>query len=109
MTRRLFLLALSAVTLSACAATRGAKVESDNTTSYTVKVYNARNSIVTVSYDADASSRELGTVNPGATEQFVVISGSPNITLRARSSTGASLSSQLVTLTKPNAVTVTIR
>ncbi|MGQ0562290.1 MAG: hypothetical protein ACT443_10490 [Gemmatimonadota bacterium] len=84
-------------------------MESDSATSYSINVYNARSSTVTISYEADASSRELGTVRPGDTQRFVVISGTPNITVYARSATGAPLQSYPVRLTKPDAMTITVR
>jgi hypothetical protein len=109
MNRRIFLVAVSAFALSACAAARSAKVESDSTTSYSINVYNARNSPVVVSYEGDASSRELGTVAAGDTQRFVVITGTSAITIHARSSAGSPLSSQMITLSRANPVSVTIR
>jgi len=109
MNRRIFLVAVSAFALSACAAARSAKVESGSTTSYSINVYNARSSSVTVSYEGDASARELGSVAAGETQRFVVITGTPAITIYARSSTGSPLSSQTITLSRTNPVSVTIR
>lgn len=109
MNRRIFMVAVSALALSACAAARSAKVESDSTTSYSINVHNARNSSVVVSYEGDSSSRELGSVAPGDTQRFVVITSTPGITVHARSSAGSPLSSQMITLSKTNPVSVTIR
>jgi hypothetical protein len=109
MRRRFAIAALFSLTLSACASMRGVEVRSDNAESYSINVYNTRNSSVSVSYEGGGASRELGTVASGETERFVVISSSPTITLFTRSSAGAALSSYTVSLTKSNPATVTIR
>ena len=109
MNRRIFVVAIGAFVLSACAATRSARVESDSATSYTIRVENNRSSSIMVSYQADGATRELGNVAAGRTEQFVVISTTPSITVQTRSTSGAAIGSQVVTLSKPGAVTVTIR
>ena len=109
MNRRLAIAALFSLTLSACASRRGVEVRSDSTESYRISVYNARSSSVSVSYEGGGASRELGTVAAGQTEQFVVISSSPSITLFTRSSVGAALSSYTVSLTKSGPASVTIR
>ena len=109
MNRRIFLIAASAFALSACAAARSAKVESGSATSYTISVKNNRSSAIVVSYQADGSTRELGSVASGRAEQFVVISSTPSITLNTRTTSGASIGSQVVAVSKPGPVTVTIR
>ena len=109
MKRRLAIAALFSLTLSACASTRGVEVRSDSSESYSINVYNARNTPVSVSYEGGGASRELGTVASGQTERFVVISSSPSITLFTRTSTGAALSSYTVSLTKASPASVTIR
>jgi hypothetical protein len=108
MNRRLFLVAVSAFALSACAATRSAKVESGSATSYTINVKNNRSSPIVVSYQADGSTRELGSVTSGATERFVVIASTPSITLQTRTTSGTSVGSQVVALSRAG-TTVTIR
>ena len=109
MKRQIGFAALFSLLLMGCASMRGVEVQSDNSQSYAINVINARNSPVSVSYEGGGASRELGTVPAGQTERFVVISSSTAITLFTRSSTGAALSSYPVTLTKPNAATITIR
>lgn len=109
MKRQIGFAALFSLLLMGCASMRGVEVQSDNTQSYSINVTNARNSPVAVSYEGGGASRELGTVSPGQTERFVVISSSTMITLFTRSSTGAALSSYPVTLTKPHPANVTVR
>jgi hypothetical protein len=109
MKRRLAIAALFSLTLFGCASRRGVEVQSDNAESYRVSVYNARSSSVTVSYEGGGASRDLGTVGAGKTEEFVVISNSPSITLFTRSSTGAALTSYTVSLTRSSPASVTIR
>jgi hypothetical protein len=109
MNRRIFLVAVSAFALSACAATRSAKVESGSATSYAIEVKNNRSSTIVVSYQADGSTRELGSVASGATQRFVVISSTPSITLQTRTTSGASVGSQIVAVSKAGTTAVTIR
>ena len=109
MKRQIGIAALFSLVLMGCASMRGVEVQSDSTESYRINVVNTRSSAVSVSYEGGGASRELGTVPAGRSEEFVVVSSSPTITLFTRSTSGAALSSYTVALTKPGPASVTVR
>lgn len=108
MNRKTAIAAVLVLALSACASMRSMKVESDDGSSYTIDVRNNRSSMITVSYSDGTTTRELGSVNPGRTEHFVVVSGDGRITVYARTAGGANLPGQTVTLGSGSTM-VTIR
>lgn len=108
MNRKVAIVATLALFVSACASMRSMKVESDDGSSYTIDVRNNRTSMVTVSYSDDGTTRELGSVNPGRVEHFVVVSKTGRITVYARTAGGANLPGQVVSLGSGSTM-VTIR
>lgn len=108
MNRKAAIVGMLALSLSACASMRSMKVESDDASSYSIDVRNNRSSMITVSYSDGDATRELGSVNPGRVEHFVVVSKTGRITVYARTAGGANLPSQIVSLGSGSTM-VTIR
>ena len=110
MKRSRFIVAAAALLLSACASMRGVQVGSEPNRTYAVEVTNNRAGTVTVSYTGNGVSGELGTVAPRATERFVIAMSEPGqITVVARTTSGASAGNYPVTLEAGVTKRITIR
>ena len=111
MKRPLFAAALLALTLTACASMRGVQVGTDPGQIFPVEVHNSRGGAVTVSYAAGGGGAvTLGTISPGQTERYVIPVEEPTqITIIARTSSGASAGNYPVTRQAGVTKRVTIR
>lgn len=101
----------AALTVSGCASMRGAQVGTgDPGKSYAIEVTNNRAGTVTVSYTGNGVSGELGTVAPRMTERFVIAISEPQqVTVVAKTSSGASAGNYPVTLAAGVTKRITIR
>jgi hypothetical protein len=106
----MFAAALLALTLSACAGMRGVQVGTDPGQIYAVEVHNSRGGTVSVSYSAGGAAVALGTISSGQTERYVIPVDEPmQITIVARTSSGASAGNYPVALQAGVTKRVTVR
>ncbi|HEY0674024.1 MAG TPA: hypothetical protein VGD27_17235 [Longimicrobiales bacterium] len=110
MKKPMFAAALLALTLSACASMRGVQVGSDPVQTYAIQVTNSRSGTVSVSYSTGGAAVQLGTISPGGSERFVIpVSAPTQITVIARTTSGASAGNYPVSLEAGVTKRVTIR
>jgi hypothetical protein len=107
MKRKMALGLLLALALSACASMRGASVQTDKTTTFSLNVHNARAGTITVSYEDASGTHTLGSVSSGSTERFLLPTGSATVTVRASTSSGTSLTPKTVQVSSGGSTTVT--
>jgi hypothetical protein len=107
MNRRSALVILLALALGACASMRGASVQTDKTTTFSLNVHNSRSGSINVSYEDASGVHTLGSVSSGSTERFLLPSGSGTVTVRATTSGGTSLTPKTVQLSSGGSTTVT--
>jgi hypothetical protein len=81
--------------------------KSTSGSSYKLDVHNSRASTVTVSYSDGTGTYELGSVKPGATESFTVVTKTGWVDITGETSSGTRLSATRVTL-NPSGTTYTI-
>lgn len=110
MKRSRFVVVAAVFLLSACASTRGVQVGTEPNRTFAIEVTNNRAGTVTVSYTGNGVSGELGTVAPRMTERFVIAVADPGqITVVAKTTSGASAGNYPVTLQAGVTKRVTIR
>jgi hypothetical protein len=111
MKKRWVMVLASVFALSGCASTRGVQVGAgDPGKTYAIEVTNNRAGTVSVSYTGNGVSGELGTVSPRMTERFVIaISEAQQITVVAKTTSGASAGNYPVTLEPGVTKRITVR
>ena len=111
MRKRWLMLAAAVLTVSGCASMRGVQVGAgDPGKTFAIEVTNNRAGTVTVSYTGNGVSGELGTVSPRMTERFVIAISEPQqITVVAKTTSGASAGNYPVTLEAGVTKRITIR
>jgi hypothetical protein len=111
MKKALYAILFTTVAMAGCASMRGVEVGSgDPTRTYAIEVTNIRAGIVTISYSTGAAPIELGTVSPQRTERFVIALNEPGqITVVAKTSSGASAGNYPVTLEAGVTRRITVR
>lgn len=78
------------LSLGAFSCARSVAVESEPSADYAITVENRTASVLSVSFDDGAVRAELGSVEAGRTERFVVVPDNPSITVIGTSSSGRS-------------------
>ena len=110
MRRSRFLLVGAALLFSACASTRGVQVGTEPNRTFAIQVTNNRAGTVSISYTGNGVSGDLGTVAPRATERFVIaINEAQQITVVAKTTSGASAGNYPVTLEAGVTPRITVR
>lgn len=110
MKRSSFVVLMAAFLATGCASMRGVQVGTEPSKTYAIEVTNSRGSTVTISYTGNASNGNLGTVAPGRTERFVIALNEPGqITVVAKTSSGASAGNYPVTLQPGVTQRITVR
>ena len=110
MKRTAFLLLVTAFLASGCASMRGVQVGTEPAKTYAIEVTNSRGSTVTISYTGNGVNGNLGTVAPRMTERFVIALNEPGqITVVAKTSSGASAGNYPVTLQPGVTQKITVR
>ena len=97
--------------LAGCASMRGVEVGSgDPGQTFAIDVTNYRAGTITVAYSIGGAASELGTVAPRMTERFVIpVSQAQQITVVAKTTSGASAGNYPVTLEAGMTKRVTVR
>ena len=110
MKRSAFLLLVTAFVASGCASMRGVQVGTEPAKTYAIEVTNRRSSTVTISYTGNSVNCNLGTVAHRMTERFVIALSEPGqITVVAKTSSGASAGNYPVTLQPGVTQKITVR
>ncbi len=110
MKRSRFIVVVAALLLSACASMRGVQVGTEPNRTFAIEVTNNPARTVTVSYTGKGVSGELGTVAPRTTERFVIaMADAGQITVVAKTTSGASAGNYPVTLEAGVTKRVTVR
>ena len=99
-----------ALVLGGCASMRGVEVGTEPSRTFAIEVTNNRAGTVAISYTGTGVSGELGTVAPRATERFVIaMTEAGQITVVAKTTSGASAGNYPVTLQAGVTQRVTVR
>jgi uncharacterized lipoprotein YajG len=110
MKRARFIVLVAALFLGGCASMRGVQVGTEPNRTFAIEVTNNRAGTVTVSYTGNGVGGELGTVAPRMTERFVIAMADPGqITVVAKTTSGASAGNYQVTLEAGVTKRVTVR
>jgi hypothetical protein len=110
MKRSRFFLVAVAVLFGGCASMRGVEVGSEPNRTFAIEVTNNRAGTVTVSYTGNGIGGELGTVAPRMTERFVIaMADAGQITVVAKTTSGASAGNYPVTLEPGVTKRITVR
>lgn len=105
-----FVMVAAVLALTGCASMRGVDVGSGDNATFAVDVTNYRAGTVSVSYSGNGVSGDLGTVAPRMTERFIIAVNQPQqITIVARTTSGASAGNYPVTLEAGVTKRVTVR
>ena len=107
--KKLILLVL-ALAMTGCASMRGVDVGTESGGTYAISVTNHRSAKVNISYLDGETFRQLGSVEPHRTERFVIPSPkTPNVTVRAISTGGATVGTFNVALESGTTKQITVQ